>query len=258
MLHTQMGTQPSSVIRPGRSISTPIPRAANAMVSLVRSMFNLGADWGLHTGPNPCVRIKKFPETSRDRFVTPEELPRLWAALAADPSPFVRVAFLVSILTGARRSEVLEMKWSDVDFTQGTWRIAHTKAGRVHLIPLPRPVLTQLASLPQFQDNPHVFVGRWGRNHLVNVAKPWARIKKKAGLRDVRIHDLRRTLGSWLVAQGATLPLIGKTLNHSSVSTTQVYARLQLEPVRVALENNAAKMLAVIEQAEGGHREEEA
>lgn len=252
-LHAQMGTQPSRVVRPGRPISTPIPRTANKMLSLVCSMFHLAEDWGLYSGVNPCTRIKKFPEVSRDRFVTPTELPRLWAALAADPSPFIRVAFLVSILTGARRSEVLQMQWSDVDFAQGTWRIEHTKSGRVHLLPLPRPVLTQLAALPRFHENPHVFVGRWGRSHLVNVAKPWARIRKAAGLQDVRIHDLRRTLGSWLVAAGASLPLIGKALNHSQAATTQIYARMQLDPVRLALENNAVKMLAVIAQAEESH-----
>jgi len=258
VLHSRMGTEPSRVVRPGRPTSTPIPRTANKMLSLVRSMFNLADDWGLYSGVNPCTRIKKFPEVSRDRFVTPDELPRLWKALAEDPSPFIRVAFLVSILTGARRDEVLTAQWSDIDFTQSTWRIPETKAGRVHVLPLPRPVLAQLSALPRFDDNPYVFVGRWGRGHLVNVAKPWARIRKAAGLNDIRIHDLRRTLGSWLVAQGHSLPLIGKTLNHSQASTTQVYARLQLEPVRLALENNATKMLDVVAAAEEKERRAEA
>ena len=242
-LHTKIGTEPSTVIRPGRPTARPAPRLANTVLTLLSSLFNLAIDWALYTGANPTARIKKFPARSRDRFVSPDELPRLWAALAADPSPFIRVAFLVSLLTGARRNEVLTMQWTDVDFTQGTWRIPETKAGRVHLLPLPRPVVAQLSGLPRFADNPYVFVGRWGRGHLVNVAKPWTRIKTAAGLSDVRLHDLRRTLGSWMVAAGASLPLIGKTLGHTSVSTTQVYARLQLEPVRAALEQNAQKML---------------
>jgi integrase len=83
----------------------------------------------------------------------------------------------------------------------------------------------------------------------VNVAKPWRRIRQQAGLNDVRIHDLRRTLGSWLVAAGASLPLIGKALNHSNASTTQIYARLQLDPVRAALEDNAARMLTIVNEA---------
>lgn len=252
-LHTRIGTQPSTVIRPGQPVARPAPRLANGVLTLLHSLFNLATDWGLYSGTNPTTRIKKFPAHSRDRFVTPDELPRLWTALADDPNPFVRVAFLVSLLTGARRNEVLNMQWTDIDFTQSTWRIPDTKAGRVHLLPLPHAVLKQLATLPRFEGNPFVFVGRWGRGHLVNVSKPWKRIRTAAGLDDVRIHDLRRTLGSWLVAQGHSLPLIGKTLNHSSVSTTQIYARLQLEPVRLALEANAAKMLSGMEQGDGHH-----
>lgn len=249
-LHSRIGTEPSSVIRPGRPVQRPMPRTANQTLALLRSMLNLGMDWGLlPPGPNPCLRIKKFPEVSRERFVKPDELPNLWAAIQAEPNPFIRVAFFVGILTGARRDEVLTARWSDLDLQQGIWTIPDTKAGRSHVIPLPRPAVAMIQQLPRLEGNPFVFCGRWGRSHLVNVAKPWKRIRKEAGLEDVRIHDLRRTLGSWLVAAGASLPLIGKALNHTNVSTTQVYARLQLEPVRLALEANAERMLTVIETA---------
>ena len=219
---------------------------ANALVRLVRAMFNLSQDWGLHAGLNPAAKVKMFKEQARDRFVTPDELPRLWTALLAEPNPFIRGAFIVGLLTGARRSEVLGMQWADLDLQQCLWKIPDTKAGRPHYVPLPIPVIQELQRLPRLEGNPYVFCGRWGKSHLVNVAKPWARIRKEAGLNDVRIHDLRRTLGSWMVAAGASLSLIGKALNHSNVSTTQVYARLQLEPVRLALEANATKMLGVI------------
>lgn len=249
-LHSKIGTEPSSVIRPGHPTARPMPRTANAMLALVRSMFNLAQDWGLYSGPNPCIRIKKFPENSRDRFVRPEELPRLWKALQSEKNVMVRAAFFVGLLTGARRDEVLTAKWTDVDLDQGIWTIPTTKAGRPHLIPLPPPVITELRKLPRLAGNEFVFVGRWGRGHLVNISKPWNRIRQAAGLNDVRIHDLRRTLGSWLVAQGHSLPLIGKALNHSSISTTQVYARLELDPVRAALEANAARMLSVVSSQE--------
>jgi integrase len=249
-LHTKIGTEPSSVIRPGRPTARPLPRTANAMLTLLHSMFNLAYDWGLHPGPNPCIRIKKFPEVSRERFVKPDELPRLWKALQAEKNVIVRAAFFVGLLTGARRDEVLTAKWVDFDLDQGLWTIPTTKAGRSHVVPLPALVVDELKRLPRFADNPYVFVGRWGRGHLVNIAKPWARIRKAANLTDVRIHDLRRTLGSWLVAQGHSLSLIGKTLNHSNVSTTQVYARLQVDAVRAALEANARKMLSMTEGVE--------
>ncbi len=224
--------------------------AANRVVALIRTMFSLAKDWGLFDGDNPATRIKFFKEVSRDRFVTPDELPRLWAALQAEPNPYVRAAFLISLLTGARRTEVLTMGWKDLDLRQGIWTIGDTKSGRQHVLPLPRPAVDVLLTLPRIADNPFVFCGRWGRSHLVNVAKPWKRIRTRAKLEDVRIHDLRRTLGSWMVAAGASLSLIGKTLNHSSVSTTAVYARLQLDPVRQALEANAERMLTYAERTE--------
>lgn len=258
-LHSKIGTEPSSVIRPGRPVQRAMPRTANALLTLLRSMFNLAMDWGLlPPGPNPCVRIKKFPEVSRDRFVKPDELPRLWKALNAEKNVFVRVAFLVSLLTGARRDEVLTMQWTDLDIQQSLWSIPTTKAGRPHVIPIPVPVMKELTRLPRLANNPYVFVGRWGKGHLVNITKPWTRIKQVAGLHDVRIHDLRRTLGSWLVAQGHSLPLIGKTLNHSNMSTTQVYARLQVDAVRAALDANAQKMLTVVQQADKGVMDGEA
>ena len=231
------------------------PTGANRMIALLRTMFNLAKDWGLHDGENPASRVKFFKEVSRDRFVTPDELPKLWTALQREPNPYVRAAFVVGLLTGARRNEVLSMRWSDLDLPQCLWKIPDTKAGRPHYLPLPIPVVEELHRLPRLDGNPHVFCGRWGRSHLINVAKPWQRIRQEAGLQDVRIHDLRRTLGSWMVAAGASLPLIGKALNHANVSTTAIYARLQLDPVRLALEQNAQKMLTVIgaaQQKDGG------
>ncbi len=248
-LHVRLGTTPSSVVRPGRPEQVPIPTWANRAVALLHTMLELAIARGLYVGPNPASRIKKFSEVKRDRFVTPDELPRLLAALKDEPNVYVRGAFFVGLLTGARRNEVLQMRWQDLDVAEKVWRIPETKADRPHRIPMPDAVLMELSKLPRLKDNPYVFCGRWGKSHLINVARPWQRIRTEAGLDDVRIHDLRRTLGSWLAASGASLPLIGKALNHSQASTTQIYARLNLDPVRVALEANATKMLTVSESS---------
>jgi integrase len=219
--------------------------AANRVVALARKMFNLARLWGVYTGENPATGIELFPEEKRDRFLQPQELPKLFEALSEEPSPYVKTAFLLSLLTGARRGEVLSTRWADFDLDQGIWRIPHTKANRPHYLPLPRPVIAILQALPRLAGCPYVFPGRDGKGHLVNIAKAWTRIRARAGLTDVRIHDLRRTLGSWLAADGASLLLIGRALNHTQVSTTAIYARLQLDPVREALEANAQKMLSV-------------
>jgi len=219
------------------------PYGANRTVALIRKMFNLAQDWGFYTGENPATRIQMFKEQARDRFVQPEELSQLFKALSEEPNAYIRTAFLTSLLTGARRGEVLRMRWCDLISEQKIWRLPDTKAGKPHLIPLVAPLLDLLNQLPRNPENPYVFMGRYGKGHLVNITRAWQRIRKKASLEDVRIHDLRRTLGSWLAINGASLPLIGKALNHADVATTAIYARLNLAPVREALEQNAQKML---------------
>jgi integrase len=221
------------------------PYAANRVVALARKMFNLAHVWGVYHGENPATSIELFPEEKRDRFVQPHELPKLFEALSDEPNPYVKSAFLLALLTGARRGEVLAMRWADVDLEQALWRIPYTKARRPHWLPLPQPVVTLLEALPRLHDNSYVFPGRNGKGHLINIAKAWTRIRIRAGLMDVRIHDLRRTLGSWLAASGASLPLIGRALNHTQVSTTAIYARLHMDPVRTALEENAQRMIAL-------------
>jgi integrase len=221
--------------------------SANRLIALLRKMFNLAQIWGIYQGDeNPATGIEMFSEKKRERFVRPDELPRLMAALKTEENFYIRSAFLLCLLTGARKGEVLSMKWEDIDLARGVWRIPETKAGHSHLVPLPTPVRELLQKLPIIADNPYVFPGRRGK-HLVNINKSWNEIRAKAKLEDVRIHDLRRTVGSWLAGAGASLLLIGKVLNHSQPSTTAVYARLDVEPVRAALEANAQRMLMIAE-----------
>lgn len=227
------------------SIGTSAPYRANRVVALLRKMFNLAKDWGLFAGENPATRIQFFKEVSRDRFLHPDELPRVFAAIAEEPDIRVRAAFLTALLTGARREEVLTMRWEDINWKRAEWRIPYTKADRPHVLPLVKPLLTMLKQLPRDSENAYVYSGRNGLGHRVNMKRAWQRIRTKAGVTDVRFHDLRRTMGSWLASSGESLQLIGKVLNHSSVSTTAIYARLDLNPVRQALERNADKMLNV-------------
>jgi integrase len=216
---------------------------ANRLVALLRKMFNLARDWGLYAGENPATRIQMFREESRDRFVQPEELPRLLHTIAEEADPTVRGVVLTALLTGARRTEVLTMKWDEVSLTRAEWRIPHTKAGRPHLLPLPHALVAMLRSLSRVEGNSYVFVGQDGVGHLHDMKRAWDRIRVQAGLHDARFHDLRRTVGSWLAGSGESLSLIGKVLNHRDVSTTAIYARLNLDPARQALERNASKML---------------
>jgi len=147
-------------------------------------------------------------------------------------------------LLGPRRGELLCARWPDVDLAARTWRLPTTKAGRPHLLPLPTPAVTILESLPSRDQADWLFPSPAAASgHLEEPKKAWQRIRDRAQVPDVRVHDLRRTLGSWLAASGYGLPLIGRVLNHTQPATTAVYARLDLEPVRQALEQTAKAML---------------
>lgn len=221
------------------------PVGANRVLSLIRAMFRLAIAWGLFRGESPASHVSMFPESSRDRFIQPQELPKLFTAMKAEPNPYIKAAFMMSLLTGARRSEVLSAQWSNIDLTAKIWRIPQTKSGQWHLLPLPGPLVQILEGLPRIKGNPFVFVGRHEKSHLQNISKAWKKIRDEAGIPDVRIHDLRRSLGSWLAGSGISLAIIGKILNHSQPSTTAIYSRLHIDPLREVLEINATKMLTI-------------
>jgi integrase len=240
------------VVRLHQALGTDHGRyAANRTAALLRTIFNRAADWGLLMGRNPAERLKLFREEKRDRFLSPDELGRVNKALLEEANPYWHAYFPLSLLLGARRTELLEARWADIVLDRGMWRIPNTKSGNPHLLPLPTAAAEILRQLPSRDTSEWVFPGNGVSGHLIEPAKAWQRIRAKAGVHDVRIHDLRRTLGSWLAGEGYSLPLIGRALNHQNTSTTQIYARLQLDPVREALETNAASMLSVMNSENG-------
>jgi integrase len=162
---------------------------------------------------------------------------------------------LPAVLLGTRRSELLAARWADVvgiGTPKPTLRLPVTKTGNPHLLPLPEAAARILDGLPSRADSAEfVFPGAGRKGHLVEVKVAWRRIGSRAGVDDVTVHDLRRTLGSWLASQGYSLLLIGKALHHKSPRATEIYSRLDLDPVREALERNAALMLGITNGASG-------
>lgn len=220
---------------------------ANRTVELVSKMFQLARRWGYvpEDHANPARDIDHFREEKRDRWVTPEELPRLAQAIDQEPNLYARSALWLYLLTGARKSELLAAKWAEVDFERRELRLPQTKAGRTHYLPLSEPALTLLTNLPKLDGNPYIFPGLKPGAHLVNINKPWRRIRKAAGVEDVRLHDLRRTVGFWLAQAGNSLHLIGRVLNHSNQATTAVYARFGEDHVRQALEAHGKRLTGI-------------
>jgi integrase len=219
------------------------PYQANRAVALVRKMFNLALDWGLFSGDNPAATIAFHPEEKRQRYLLPEELSRVFEALKEEQNEYARAAFVTAILTGARRHEILEMKWEDLNFKEQVWRVPQMRGGPPHTVPLPTDVLQLLQHLPMGENNPYVFVSEGSQGHLVNIKRAWQRIRARANIADVRVQDLRRTFGAWLAASGENVSLIGQVLNHRSPATTARYASLKLDPIREVLERNAKRMV---------------
>lgn len=217
------------------------PYEANRTLALISKIFELASEWGIvdESKANPASRIKKFKEEKRDRWITQEEMPELVKAINNESSIYARYAIFMYLLTGMRKSELLTLKWSDIDWSRKDFRLADTKAGRVHYIPMTTMVENLVNEIPKQNKNPYIFAGKNEGSHLVNIRKAWVRIRTEAKLEDVRLHDLRRTVGSWMAQSGHSLHLIGKVLNHSNESTTKVYAHLQEDDARRALEEHS-------------------
>lgn len=217
---------------------------ANRIYSLLSKMFNLARVWGFvpEEHVNPCFGIEKYKEEKRDRFISHEEFPKLAQAINEELNQSVVAAIWLYLLTGVRKDELLTLKWADIDLERKELKLTDTKNGKPHYLPLSIAAIDVLNQIQRIDDNPYVIVGKNAGCHLVNIDKPWQRIRKEAGLEDVRLHDLRRTVGSWLAQSGNSLHLIGKVLNHSNQSTTAIYSRFGQDNVRDALEQHGQKL----------------
>lgn len=222
------------------------PASANRAVAIVSSVYNYAIDeLEVYTGANPAAKIKKNYEAPRERFVQSDELPRIFAAMEVDP---LGDFFLLALLTGARRSNVQAMRWDEINLDEGIWRIPLTKNGTSQNVTLSPEAAIVLSNRKKSTTSPFVFPGTGASGHLMEPKRAWARILKHAGLEDLRIHDLRRTLGSWQAKTGASLTIIGKSLNHKTHQATAIYARLDLDPVRQSVNTATSAMMAAAGQ----------
>jgi integrase len=271
----------SSISRDGHQVT------ANRVLALVSSVFGWAVKAGLWT-TNPAKGVGKNAEQPRARFLQSNELPRFFSALAEEPNHTLRDYFLVSLLTGARRANVLAMRWREIDFDRAEWHIPRTKNGEPQTVPLTPEAMAILNSRMGDDKDVYVFPGPGKSGHLIEPKSGWRRImdrdelaqlrnrleaggkpladrpnegltesldraRKEASkikvdpstirMPDLRIHDLRRTLGSWQARTGASLSIIGKSLNHKSVQTTAIYSRLDTDPVRESIQRATSAML---------------
>lgn len=215
--------------------------AANKGVRLLSSIFNKAKDYGFDK-PNPAEGIEKFKEESRERFLAPHELPAFFDALSKE-KPDSRDLFMVLLLTGARKSNVFSMRWQDLNLKDGVWNIPETKTGPNQRVALSSEAVRILENRQARIKTDYVFPAGTESGHVADVKRAWKRILENAGLEKLRIHDLRRSLGSWQAATGANLSIISKSLGHRNIATTMVYARLNIDPIKESVERASKAIL---------------
>ena len=229
---------------------------ANRVFALLSSIFNFARRMGF-TGENPCSGIQKFREEKRDRFIQESELPRFFEAVMSESDTTARDCILMMLLSGQRRACALSMRWDEIDFDRAEWRIPaeKMKSGEIHRVPLVGEAIRILRDRSAKSESEWVFPSERRENHIREPKGPWTLILENAGISDLRFHDLRRTLASYMAITGASLLTIAQMLGHkvASSSVTGIYARLSLEPVRQAMETAVRAMLVhrgIIPQSE--------
>ncbi len=224
------------------------PAAARAAVVATQTMFQ----WALQRElmeTNPAKGIRKPPAGRRETFLSDEQVSRLFATINDMERdgrlvPTFGDTVRLLALTGCRRSEIERLEWSEIDFERGVIFLPalRSKTGK-KTIPLGAPALAILAQRKSVAGaSPYVFPSLTGGDGPANsLGKNWGRVRAAAGLPNVRIHDLRHTLASFLVARGASLPVIGRVLGHTNAVTTQRYAHLQTDPLRALVDDATAR-----------------
>ncbi len=214
-----------------------IPFMANRVVDTLSRIYNAAEDRGsIPEASNPCRLVVKFRERARDRFLTEGEFRRLGQVLdEAETRKGVSVhavaAIRLLLLTGCRKGEILNLRWSEVDLEASELRLADTKTGP-RTISLSPEAAGVLAAIPRVDGNPFVIPGRIKGKAMRNLNDPWEIVCERAGLEDLRIHDARHSYASRALALGESLPMIGRLLGHTQVETTARYAHLAEDSLR--------------------------
>ena len=225
------------------------PVTANKVVKLLSNMYRLAEGWGLASeGRNPCRSVEKYPERSRERSLTDAEFDRLGQSLdealeGGAVSPLAVAAIHLLMLTGCRKSEILTLRWTDVDPEAGELRLADAKSGPPHGPASAGGGGASGDAAASGTTGPWVFPGgdRDGRLRG-GLDRAWHIVRASADLEDVRLHDLRHSFASRALTLGETLPVIGKLLGHSDIETAARYAHLAQDPIHETAERVAGSI----------------
>lgn len=238
------------------------PYTANRTNQLLRAIFNKGIKWKLFKGDNPFSGVSLFPEKPRDRFLNNEEAALLLQKLETDANDTLRDFIKLSLFTGVRKNNLASMRWKDIDFSSRTWMIPDTKTGAA-LVSLgvnemqileKRKARLEAESRRSGTISEFVFPGDGKTGHLIDIKKAWMSFRKRVGLEDVTIHDLRRSLAAGMASNNANIALVKDALHHKDVKTTMnVYARTRKDAVadaKESVQNAWLKQAAALDKEE--------
>ena len=217
-------------------ISERTPVRANRVLAVLSKMMSLAITDLEWRSDNPVRGIERNQEIARQRYLSTEEIARLIEALDRYPRQSAANAVRFLLLTGARRAEVMQMTWDQVDFGEGRWTkpSAHTKQKKEHRVPLSPPALQMLAQIKDTSDGDCIFPGRKPSSPIQQLRSVWDWVSREAGIEHANLHDLRHTYASLLASSGLSLPIIGQLLGHTQPRTTARYAHLYDDPLREA------------------------
>lgn len=225
---------------------------ADDAVLMLKKLFKVAIEnkWATES---PCRGIKLFGEVERERFLSAAELPVFFAALDSLRSQTAKDFFTLALYTGARRANVASMRWDEIAFDADLWVIPKEKykGKRVNTVVLVEPALEILRRrlADNLTNSPWVFPSTLSEaGHYMWPQKAWKRLLQNSELTNLTIHDLRRTLGSWQAAGGASMQIIGKSLGQNSSRSTRIYARLDLAPVRKSVDGAVAAIQAAAKE----------
>jgi integrase len=232
---------------------------ANTCVEFVRRIYNWSGDSGdggklnFWRVENPAKDVRLFPhgkKTARERFLQPHELVKFHEELKKEEHLDTRDVLALLLSTGARKSNVYEMRWADVSLQLKNWKIPMSKSGEGYDVPLSAAALEVLERRYRTKgESEFVFPAKSESGHIEDVKKRWSEFRKRAGFADVRLHDLRRTRGSYAAISGESLQKIGAMLGHKSLGSTEIYSKLNQESVREASLASDSMMKQVMAQA---------
>ena len=202
--------------------TTHAPGSCNRLLILLRYVFSCAIKWevpGIKANPTAGIPLMK-EDNMKERFLSTEEAQRLYEVLTRSDNHMLQYIIPMLILTGARKREVLDARWEDFDFERRLWRIHTTKLGKPRFVPMSDGVVKLLESVPRF-DCEWAFPNPKTLKPFVSIYNSWDSARRKAGLQDVRVHDLRHSYASFLVNAGRSLYEVQRLLGHTQIKTTQ-------------------------------------